>query len=147
VTSAGEFTLMQVLDAPRELVWKAWTEPEQLARWWGPRGLTTPLSTIEMDLRPGGVFHLTMVSDDGHAEYPSEMEFREVARPERLVFAWHEQRGLGPGIVTVTLRDLGGATEMTCHYSAELPDDMQADAKTGWTEQLERLAEHLQTKT
>jgi uncharacterized protein YndB with AHSA1/START domain len=53
----GEFTIRRILDAPRELVWEAWTDPEHLSRWWGPRGLSTPMSTIELDLRPGGTTH------------------------------------------------------------------------------------------
>ncbi len=142
----GVFALTKVLDAPRELVWKAWTQPERLARWWGPRGFTTPVSTIEIELRPGGRFRLAMVFDEDGSSYPSAMEFREVLEPERLVFSWPAQRGLGPGIVTVTLRDLGASTEMTCHYVALHPDDIYADVRTGWDEQLERLAEHLQTE-
>jgi uncharacterized protein YndB with AHSA1/START domain len=139
----GEFTLTVILDAPRELVWRSWTEPEQLARWWGPRGLTTPLSTIEMDVRPGGAFRLTMVSEEDGTEYPSEMEFREVTEPERLVFAWGAQRGMGPGVATVTFRDLGDRTEMTCHYAAVLPEGMHGDVEAGWNEQFGRLLEHL----
>jgi uncharacterized protein YndB with AHSA1/START domain len=144
--AGGAFTLTMVFEAPRDLVWKAWTEPDQLARWWGPHGLTTPLSTIEVDLRPGGAFRLTMVSDEDGASYTSEMEFREVLEPERLVFAWASQRGLGPGMVTVTLRDLGGRTEMTCHYVARHPGDIYADVRTGWSEQFERLARHIESE-
>jgi uncharacterized protein YndB with AHSA1/START domain len=51
-----EYTTTRVLDAPRELLSKAWTEPEQLAQWWGPKGMGTPIETIELDLRPGGAF-------------------------------------------------------------------------------------------
>jgi uncharacterized protein YndB with AHSA1/START domain len=142
----GTFTLTKILDAPRELVWKAWTEPEQLARWWGPLGFTTPASTIELDLRPGGVFRLTMVSDEDGSTYTSYMEIREVLEPERLMFSWPAQRGLGPGIVTITLRDLGERTEMTCHYVARHPDDMWADVQTGWSEQFQRLAGHIESE-
>ena len=144
--SPGVFTLTQILGAPRELAWKAWTEPEQLASWWGPRGFTTPPATIEIDLRPGGAFRLTMVSDEDGSSHPAYMEFREVLEPERMVFGWAAQRGLGPGIVTVTLRDLGDRTEMTCHYVARHPDDIYSDVRTGWSEQFERLAEHLETQ-
>jgi uncharacterized protein YndB with AHSA1/START domain len=113
MSQPGAFALTQILDAPREVVWKAWTEPEQLARWWGPLGFTT------------------------------NVEIREVIEPERLVFSSPAQRGLGPGIVTVTLRDLGERTELTCHYVARHPDDMWADVRTGWSQQLERLATHV----
>lgn len=106
-----EYTTTRMLDAPRELVWQAWTEPEQLARWWGPKGLSTPIETIELDLRPGGAFRLTMVSDTTGAEFPTDMHFREVVEPERIVFAWEAQRGIGAGAVTITFRDLGDRTE------------------------------------
>src|SRR5438093_9715892 len=81
-----EFTITRVFDAPRELVWKAWTDPEQVARWFGPRGISTPRSTITMDVRPGGTFALTMIGDDDGKEYPSGGTFLEVVEPERLVW-------------------------------------------------------------
>ena len=81
-----EFTITRVFDAPRELVWKAWTDPEQVARWFGPRGFSTPRSTVTMDVRPGGTFEFTMVSDDDGNEIPSGGTFLEVEEPERLVW-------------------------------------------------------------
>jgi uncharacterized protein YndB with AHSA1/START domain len=136
-------TYSRVFDAPRELVWKAWTEPEQLALWWGPSGISTPLESIEVDLRPGGVFRLTMVSDADGTEFPTEMKFREVVEPERIVFAWEAQRGLGAGQVTVTFRDLGDKTEVTSHYDGYATDEIAADAEVGWNQQLEKLSEAL----
>jgi len=141
-----EFTLTHVFDAPREVVWKAWTEPEQLARWWGPEGISTPLATIEMDVRPGGRFRLTMVSDADGSEFPSEMEFREVTRPERLVFGWSEQRGIGAGEVTVTFTDLGDKTELITFFAGYATDEMAAAAQAGWTGQLAKLRDLLAGK-
>lgn len=138
-----EFTLTHVLNAPRELVWRAWTEPEQLARWWGPAGMTTPLATIEMDVRPGGTFRLTMVLDADGTEFPSDMSFREVIEPERLVFAWDAQRGLGAGEVTVTFADLGDRTELTTHFTGQATDAIFEQAKAGWTQQIDKLADFL----
>ncbi len=138
-----EFTLTHVLDAPRELVWRAWTEPEQLARWWGPEGITTPLQTIEMDVRPGGVFRLTMVLDADGSEFPSDMTFREVTEPERLVYGWEAQRGLGAGEVTVTFADLGDKTEMTTHFAGYATDEVAEQAELGWAQQLDKLAAYL----
>jgi uncharacterized protein YndB with AHSA1/START domain len=138
-----EMTYARVFEAPRELVWKAWTEPEQLALWWGPRGISTPLETIEVDLRPGGAFRLTMVADADGTEFPTEMEFREVVEPERLVFAWEAQRGLGAGQVTVTFTDLGDTTEVTSRYDGFTTDEIAADSEVGWNQQLDRLAELL----
>jgi uncharacterized protein YndB with AHSA1/START domain len=139
----GEFTITRILDAPRELVWKAWTDPEHLSRWWGPRGLSTPVSTIELDPRPGGVFRFTMVSDSDGTEYPSDMTFREVVEPERIVFAWEEQRGIGAGEVTVTFTDLGDKTEMTTHYAGWNTEQMHGASNAGWKSQFERLEELL----
>jgi uncharacterized protein YndB with AHSA1/START domain len=134
-----EFTTTRVLDAPRELVWKAWTEPEQLARWWGPQGMSTPLDGIDVDLRPGGAFSLTMVSDQTGARFPSEMWFRELVEPERIVFGWEAQRGLGAGEVTVTFGDLGDRTEMTTHFVGYQTDEIARGSQIGWGTQLEKL--------
>jgi uncharacterized protein YndB with AHSA1/START domain len=130
-----EFTITRVLDAPRELVWNAWTQPEQFARWFGPRGFTTPLSKITMDLRPGGTVEFVMVSEDG-TEYPNGATFLEVSEPERLV--WRD-RDIDL-VVTVTLRDLDGRTEMTCHVVGETGGD---DAVAGWSSSFDKLAESL----
>jgi uncharacterized protein YndB with AHSA1/START domain len=138
-----EYTSTRVLDAPRELVWTAWTEPEQLARWWGPKGMTTPRDKIDVDLRPGGVFRLTMVSEQGGAEFPSDMRFREVVEPERIVFGWEAQRGLGAGEVTVTFKDLGDRTEMTTRFVGYQTDEVARVSQVAYGTQLDKLDEHL----
>ena len=138
-----EFTSTRVLDAPRELVWAAWTEPEQLTRWWGPKEMSTPLDKIEVDLRPGGDFRLTMVSDRTGSEFPTDMQFREVVEPERIVFGWEATRGLGAGEVTVTLKDLGGRTEMTTHFVGYQTDEIARESQIAWGTQIDKLAEHL----
>lgn len=79
----GELVITRVFDAPRDLVWKAWTEVERLARWWGPKGATWVSATL--DLRPGGAFHYCMRSPDGFDMW-GKFVYREVAPPERLVF-------------------------------------------------------------
>jgi len=78
-----EFAISRVLCAPRELVWKAWTDPGDMARWWGPKAFTNPV--CEMDVRPGGLFHYGMRSPDGH-EMWGRFGYREILAPERLVF-------------------------------------------------------------
>ena len=134
-----EFTIVRTFDAPRELVFRAWTDPDQLALWWGPEGISTPRATIELDPRPGGVFRFLMVSDEDGTEFPSEMAFVEVVEPERLVFGWQPQRGLGAGTVTVTFADLGGRTEMTTYYSGETTEAMARMSEGGWGTQLDKL--------
>lgn len=131
-----EFTITRVFDAPRELVWKAWTDPEQVARWYGPRGFSTPRSTITMDVRRGGAFALTMVDDDDGTEYPSGGTFLEVEEPERLV--WRD-RDIDL-LVTITFADLGGRTEMTCHVLGRTGG---AEAHDGWSAMFDELAEYL----
>jgi uncharacterized protein YndB with AHSA1/START domain len=145
--SAQEITITRVLDAPRELVWKAWTEPEQLAQWWGPRGTSALLESITMDVTPGGTFRVTTVSDEGGGgpEMTVAGVYREVVEPERLVFeepaegAWHE------GAVSVlTLTDLGeGRTEMVVHTTIQTTDEMRGAAQAGMASSFDRLAEHL----
>jgi uncharacterized protein YndB with AHSA1/START domain len=140
-----EITITRVFDAPRELVWKAWTEPEQLAQWWGPAGWTNPLETISMDVRPGGRFSVTSVSDADRTEMTSEGVYREVVEMERLVFdeaaetAWHEG-----AVSTATFTDLGdGRTEVVLHSTINTTDEMRAGAEAGMAGSLDRLAEHL----
>jgi uncharacterized protein YndB with AHSA1/START domain len=129
-----EFTITRVYDAPRELVWRAWTDPEHMAAWFGPRGITTPRSTITVDLRPGGAFEFTMVSDEDGTEYPSGGTFVEVQAPERLV--WRD-RDIDL-LVTVTFSDLGDRTEMTCHVVGETGG---AEAYDGWSTMFDKLGE------
>jgi uncharacterized protein YndB with AHSA1/START domain len=131
-----EFTITRVFDAPRELVWKAWTDPEQVARWFGPRGFSTPRSTVTMDVRPGGTFEFTMVSDDDGNEIPSGGTFLEVEEPERLV--WRD-RDIDL-TVTITFADLGVRTEMRCHVAGETGG---APAYDGWSTMFDKLAESL----
>src|SRR3984957_18710779 len=83
-TSDREIIITRVFDAPRELVWKAWTDPKHVVRWWGPKGFTTTIH--EMDVRPGGIWRHTMHGPDG-TNYPNESVFTEVVKPERIVFS------------------------------------------------------------
>jgi uncharacterized protein YndB with AHSA1/START domain len=83
--TAQEIRITRVFDAPRALVWQAWTDPEHLARWWGPRGRTTPVDSITLELRPGGTFRVGSVSDEHGDDMVTTGTFREVVEPERLV--------------------------------------------------------------
>ena len=133
-----EITITRVFDAPRELVWKAWTEPERLARWWGKRGWSTPLSTVTMDVRPGGAFRLNSISDADGREMPLDTVYREVVEPERLAF----------GEATVTLVDLGdGRTEMIFRTTVEMTEQTRRAAEGGLASAFDRLAEQLPPQT
>ena len=78
-----EITITRIFDAPRETVFKAWTDAAQLAQWWGPKGFTNPV--CEIDARVGGAIRIHMRSPDGSV-YPMKGEFREIVPPERIVF-------------------------------------------------------------
>ena len=83
-------SITRVFDAPREQVWRAWTEPERLATWWGKRGWSTPVASVELDVRPGGVFRLNSINDEDGREMPMDAVYREVVEAERLVFERHD---------------------------------------------------------
>ena len=83
IIDTQEFTFSRSFAAPRERVWRAWTEAASLARWWGPKGCT--LRVIKLDLRPGGIFHYAMVFQPGHEMF-GRFIFREIVAPERLTF-------------------------------------------------------------
>jgi uncharacterized protein YndB with AHSA1/START domain len=144
-----ELTLTRVLDAPRDLVWQAWTDPTHLARWWGPRGFTTRVHT--WDVRPGGAIALDMVAPDGTA-YPMGGTFHEVSVPARLVFTGTAVED-GDGnpqlevLTTVTLAEQGGKTALTVTLVAVKVGPAAAGAlagmAAGWAQQLDRLAEDL----
>jgi len=78
---------VRTYDAPLQLVWEAWTDPDQIAKWWGPRGVSTPRESIELDLRPGGRMRFDMVDDATGAVYPNSGTVVEVEPPSRIVSA------------------------------------------------------------
>ena len=137
-TSAREITITRVFDAPRERVWKAWTQPDQIARWWGKRGWSTPPESVTLDVRPGGVFRLNSINDEDGREMPLDTTFREVVEPERLVF----------GEASVTLTDLGdGRTEMVFHTTVHMTEETLRTAIGGLGSAFDRLTDHLELPT
>lgn len=143
-----ELTLTRLFDAPRELVWKAWTDPKHLAQWWGPSGFTNPV--CEADARVGGSFRIVMRSPDG-VDFPCGGEYREVFAPERLVFTNiatdSDGKKVLDGLTTVTFADQGGQTKLTLETSATALVDYAAEylkgMEAGWMQSLQRLAEQL----
>lgn len=83
-TADREIVISRVFDAPRELVWEAWTNPKHVAQWWGPNGFTTTFETMEV--RPGGEWKHVMHGPDG-TDYPNHSVFIEVVKPERIVYS------------------------------------------------------------
>lgn len=129
------------LDAPRELVWNAWTDPDEVTRWWGPEHFTTPRDKIEYDLRPGGVCRLTMIGPDGE-EYPNDGRFGIVEPPERLSFAEEsiDHPMLESGETTVEFIDLGEKrTKVVITSRMICAEELLGMAKAGWSSQLDKL--------
>ena len=105
--SDREIVTTRVFDAPRELVFKAWTDPDHLAKWWGPKGFTNTFQ--EFDMRPGGVWRFIMHGPDG-VDYKNKSVFVEVVKPERIVI----EHVSGPRFrLTITLAPEAGRTRLT----------------------------------
>ena len=142
----GSVTIRRLFDAPRALVWRAWTEPKMMAQWFGPRMFTTPV--CELDVRVGGRLRIVMRGPDG-SEYPMKGIFTEVVPEERLVFTSipTDQDGnhLMEGVTRVTFAAVGDKTEMvmTAHMVglAPIAKQMLAGMEAGWTQTIDRLEE------
>lgn len=149
--SDREIVIARTFDAPRELVWRAMTDPQHVVNWWGPRGFTTTIET--MDVRPGGVWKHTMHGPDG-TNYPNKSVFKEIVKPERIVYSHGGGREDGPGasfVATWTFDEVeGGKTKVTIRmvFSSSAARDFvikEFGAIEGGRQTLERLAEHLPT--
>ena len=140
----SELVITRIFDAPRRLVFKMWTKPEHLVRWWGPRGSST--ISGKMDIRPGGAWSRSMQASDGSIIRKHGV-YREIVAPERLVLTYVTDDAAGnPGpetLVTVTFADLGGKTRLTLHQTAFQSVAVRDDHRRGWTGALERFAVYL----
>jgi uncharacterized protein YndB with AHSA1/START domain len=139
------FTLTRVFDAPRERVWREWTEPDRFAEWFGGPDSDVPLSTVSMDLRPGGWWRATMFSGSGRRESRWAGQYREVAEPERLVFTISDRAEEDVyELVTVVLTELGdGRTEMFFEQRGHMRPEEYDRAKRGWGTFFDLMAERL----
>jgi uncharacterized protein YndB with AHSA1/START domain len=135
----------RVFDAPRERVWREWTEPEPFADWFGGTESDVPLSSVSMNVAAGGSWRLTMYFGPERREIRWKGEYREVVEPERLVFTVSDEpEGDTYEIVTVVLADLGdGRTEMRFEQTGSLPPDTYERAAQGWATFFDRIAERL----
>jgi uncharacterized protein YndB with AHSA1/START domain len=148
-TSDREILISRVFEAPRELVWQAMTDPQHVVHWWGPRGFTTTIE--EMDVRPGGVWKHVMHGPDG-ANYPNKSTFKEVVKPERIVYSHGGGREGGPGVSFVATWTFdtveAGKTRVTIRMVFLSAKDRDCIVKEfgaieGGRQTLERLGEHL----
>jgi uncharacterized protein YndB with AHSA1/START domain len=137
--------IVRMFDAPRELVFKAWTEAERFATWFGEHGSSIPLDKVSMDARPGGAWSATMIHGPDKVELPFSGTFLEVMEPERVVMTLGDPDSDGAEVLTVVLADLGGdRTEMTfTQRGGNLPADEYSRALRGYLIFFDRIAEHL----
>ncbi len=133
--------ITRTFDSPRELVFKAWTDPKHVTQWWGPHGFTNPV--CELDVRPGGAIRIHMRGPDGTV-YPMTGTFHEVVEPERLVFAIRDRPTDRYELVTVLLTDLGdGRTEMHFEQRGDHTPEQYEHTKEGWAGFFARIDERL----
>ena len=145
MSAAGrELVVSRVIDAPRERVFRAWTDPEQVARWWGPKGFVTV--EYNMDIRPGGAYWFVMRSPEG-TDHRKRGVYREIVPPERIAFsfAWEAADGtLGQAtLITVTFESVGEKTRLTLRQGEFESVPRRDDHITGWTSCLERFGEYM----
>lgn len=160
VVGDREYQISRVFDAPRSLVYRAWTDPKQMAKWWGPKMFTNPV--CEMDVRVGGRFRIVMRGPEGD-EFPFKGVYLEIVENELLKFTddctehpkeWHDlvHPGQDPTavpevITTVTFTDADGKTRVTVHMRFETPElrdgHVSAGMDSGWSESFVSLAELL----
>ncbi len=138
--SVGErhFTLERLFDAPRELVFDAFTRPEHVARWWAPNGYTIPVCKI--DLRPGGIWHYCMRSPEGEEHWVKSV-YREVIRPERLVYTsvFADENANPLDVIpeqlgTMTFIECDGGTKLVVYYQFASADDLRTTLDMGMIE-------------
>lgn len=156
------FIISRLFDAPRDKVWKSWTEAERLKHWWGPKGFT--VKQLKLDLRPGGTMHYSLKMPDGN-EMWGLFVYREIVPPERLVFvnSFSDPQGgisthpLNPTwprqmLTTVSFEEQGGKTKVTVHWvplegSTDLErktfEDGRESMKMGWTGTFEQFTGYL----
>lgn len=137
-------TITRVFDAPRERVWREWTEPDRFADWFGGRESEVPLSTVSMDVKPGGTLRATMFAGPDRREIRWKGEYVEVVEPERLVFTLSDQPTEDYELIVVVLNDLGdGRTEMHFEQRGRMPAEAYERAGQGWSTFFDRIEEHL----
>ena len=146
VGAAKEQVLItRIFEAPRESVFRAWTDPAELAAWYGPEQFETPRDRIRIDLRVGGRYELTMVRRDGGGEFAIGYDILELVEPELIVLRSDPMPDAGmsePTIVRVEFHDHGAKTRMTLS-DGPLPPEGRRGAEAGYNAALDKLATHL----
>lgn len=145
--SEREIVLTRLLDAPRELVFKVWTDPKHVEKWWGPHGFT--IAVHEMNVQPGGNWRFLMQSAE-HGNFPNKIVYREIVAPERLVFEHGADEANKPWhfhLVTVTFDEEAGKTRLTMRMRFATAEEREQTVAFGAVElgyqTLDKLAAHL----
>lgn len=133
--------ITRLLSAPRELVFRVWSQPEHLVRWFGPSGFCLP--TCEVDFRVGGSYRFCMRSPEGRDHWVSGV-YREIVEPELIVFTWNRRPGdvedITESLVRITLEERDGKTLLTMRHEGLRSAKDRVDHRGGWSEALDRLA-------
>jgi uncharacterized protein YndB with AHSA1/START domain len=135
-----EVLITRIFEAPRERVFRAWTDPDEVSAWYGPESFDTPRERIRIDLRVGGRYELTMVQRDGSAEHSIGYEILELVEPELIVLRSDPMPEAGmhePTVTRVELHDLGDRTRMIL-TDGPYPESSHAEA--GWSAAFDKLA-------
>lgn len=142
-TDAPQFTITRTFDAPRELVWRAWTEEAELAQWLHPFGVST--DSVSFDVRVGGRYRYTMTNDETGEQFPTGGEFIEIEPFDRLVFTWGEPDAPADGapVITLTLTARGERTELSFHLLGHDGKPGDGYIYDGWDEALTNFGLHL----
>lgn len=148
VASDRELVITRAFDAPRDLVFSAWTEPERVSRWFGPRDFSAPF--CEIDFRIGGKYRICMLSPEGE-EHWVEGEYSDILVPERIVFTWNREHPNGEvwsrTIATVTFEELGeNRTEFTLKQRLFETVPYRDEHGFGWGQSLDRLGEYVEAQ-
>jgi uncharacterized protein YndB with AHSA1/START domain len=131
-----ELVIERVFDAPRSLVFEAWTKPEHLMNWFCPKGFTVP--ACEMDFRVGGRYRLCMRSSEGHDHWVHGV-YREIVAGERIVWTGILEADGNETVSTITFADHAGKTKLVVHQTYSFESDSTRGAPQGWRETLDRL--------
>jgi uncharacterized protein YndB with AHSA1/START domain len=143
-----EFVMERVFNAPRELVWQAWSQPEHLKHWWGPKHWTLPVCRV--DFRPGGIWHYCMRGPNGEESWGRAV-YREIVEPERIVYKdsfsdaeGNTAEGMPEMVITVTFDDMDGKTKVTARALFETAEDLETVLDMGMVEGLTQTWDRLE---
>jgi uncharacterized protein YndB with AHSA1/START domain len=141
-----EVHITHVFDAPREAVFAAWTDPEQVAKWWAPDGFDVPPESVEIEPRVGGRFHLTLMESAGPGRFPFRSEIIEISEPQLIVLKAEAipEAGIEDTITRIAFEEDGGGTRMTL-TSGPYTDEMRGNAEAGWLDLIANLERALAT--